>query len=151
VSTDEITWSEQLYRIYELEPELPVTLDLIRTRVHPEDISLYEKMLEQARNGSDDFEWQYRLQMPDLSIKYLQAVARATRDHSGQLEYIAAVQDVTARRLSQEALDKARLELTHVARVMSLGALTASIAHEVNQPLSGNHHQCEHVLAHVGS
>ena len=136
-ATNEITWSEELYRIYELEPRLPVTLDLIRTRVHPEDLTLYEKMFEQARNGSEDFEWQYRLLMPDHTIKYLQAVARATRDQSGQLEYIAAVQDVTARRLSQEALDKARLELTHVARVMSLGALTASIAHEVNQPLSG--------------
>jgi PAS domain S-box-containing protein len=149
VATDEITWSEQLYRIYELEPGLPVTPELIRTRVHPEDLTLYEKMLKQARNGSDDFEWQYRLLMPDQSIKYLHAVARATRDQNGQLEYIAAVQDVTARRLSQEALDKARLELTHVARVMSLGALTASIAHEVNQPLSGiitNASTCKRML-----
>ena len=75
--------------------------------------------------------------MPDQSIKYMHAVAHATRDRDGQLEYIAAVRDVTARRLSDEALDKARSELAHVARVMSLGALTASIAHEVNQPLSG--------------
>src|SRR6266487_5696832 len=75
--------------------------------------------------------------MPDGSIKYMHAVARATRDPSGELEYIGAVQDVTNRRLSEEALDKARLELAHVTRVMSLGALTASIAHEVNQPLSG--------------
>ena len=137
VGTDEITWSEQLYRIYELDPIVPVTLELIRTRVHPEDVTLYEKMLEQARNGAVDFEWHYRLLMPDESIKYIHAVAQATRDHAGQLEYIAAVQDVTARQQSEEALDKARSELAHVARVMSLGALTASIAHEVNQPLSG--------------
>jgi C4-dicarboxylate-specific signal transduction histidine kinase len=65
------------------------------------------------------------------------AVARATRDQAGQLEYIAAVRDVTAHRLADEALDKARSELAHVARIMTLGALTASIAHEVNQPLSG--------------
>jgi C4-dicarboxylate-specific signal transduction histidine kinase len=75
--------------------------------------------------------------MPDHSIKYLHAVAHATRDEDGQLEYIAAVQDVTARRLSEEARDKARSELAHVARVTSLGALAASIAHEVNQPLAG--------------
>jgi PAS domain S-box-containing protein len=137
VATDEITWSEQLYRIYELEIGLPVTLELIRTRVHPEDLTLLEKMVEHARNGGIDFEWQYRLLMPDRSIKYLHAVAHAIRDQHGQLEYIAAVQDVTARRLSEQALDKARSELAHVARVMSLGALTASIAHEVNQPLSG--------------
>ena len=99
VATDEITWSEHLYRIYEFEIGVPVTLELIRTRVHPEDLTLYEKMVEQARKGDDDFEWQYRLMMPDHSIKYLHAVARATRDQDGQLEYIAAVQDVTARRL----------------------------------------------------
>jgi signal transduction histidine kinase len=139
VATDEITWSEQLYRIYELEIGVPVTLELIRTRVHPEDVSLIEKMkmVDQARDGGNDFEWQYRLMMPDHSIKYLHAVAHATRDQDGQLEYIAAVQDVTERRLSEQALDKARSELAHMARVMSLGALTASIAHEVNQPLSG--------------
>src|SRR3977135_3199915 len=75
--------------------------------------------------------------MPDQSIKYMHAVAQVIRDPSGQLEYIAAVRDVTARRLADQDLDKARSELAQVARVMSLGALTASIAHEVNQPLSG--------------
>ncbi len=137
VATDEITWSEQLYRIYELEIGVPVTLELIRTGVHPEDVSLIEKMIDQARDGGHGFEWQYRLLMPDRSIKYMHAVAHSIRDQDGQLEYIAAVQDVTARRLTEEARDKARSELAHVARVMTLGTLTASIAHEVNQPLSG--------------
>jgi C4-dicarboxylate-specific signal transduction histidine kinase len=94
-------------------------------------------MIDQARDGIDDFEWQYRLQMPGGSVKYLHAVAHATRDQDGELEYIAAVQDVTARRLSEEALAKARSDLAKVARVTSLGVLTASIAHEVNQPLAG--------------
>jgi PAS domain S-box-containing protein len=137
VATDELAWSEELYRIYEFDPGIKITLEVIRTRVHPEDLTLYEKMVEQARNGSEDFEWQYRLLMPDQSIKYMHAVAQATRDPSGQLEYIAAVRDVTSRRMADEALDRARSELARVARVMSLGALTASIAHEVNQPLSG--------------
>jgi len=151
VAADEITWSEQLYRIYEFESGVPVTLELIRTRVHPEDVSLIEKMkmVEQAREGGD-FEWQYRLMMPDHSIKYLHAVAHATRDQDGQLEYIAVVQDVTAHRLTEEARDKARSELAHVARVMSLGTMTASIAHELNQPLSGivtNASTCMRMLA----
>jgi PAS domain S-box-containing protein len=102
VATDEVNCSEQLYRIFEFEIGAPVTPELIRTRVHPEDVSLIDKMLEQARNGRNDFEWQYRLLMPDHSIKYLHAVAHATQDQDGQLEYIAAVQDVTARRVSEE-------------------------------------------------
>jgi signal transduction histidine kinase/GAF domain-containing protein len=136
VATGEITWSEQLYRIYDLEIGVPVTLELIRNRTHPEDVSLLEKMIQAGGDGSD-FEWQYRLLMPDQSIKYLHTIAHVSRDRDGQLEYIAAVQDVTARRLSEQALGKVRSELTHMARVTSLGVMTASIAHELNQPLSG--------------
>jgi PAS domain S-box-containing protein len=152
VATDEVMWSEQLYRIYGLEIGVPVTVDVIRTRVHPEDVSLLEKMkmVHQAGGGANHFEWQYRLMMPDRSIKYLHAVAHATRDEDGQLEYIAAVQDVTARRLSEAALDMARAQLTRVARVTTLGVLTASIAHELNQPLSGiitNANTCLRMLA----
>ena len=137
MATGEITWSEQLYRLYEFEIGVPVTLELIRTRVHPEDLTLLEKMIEQAHSAINDFEWHYRLLMPDNSVKYLHAVAHARRDQDGQLEYIATVQDVTQRRSSEEALAKARLELARVSRVMSMATLTASIAHEVNQPLSG--------------
>jgi PAS domain S-box-containing protein len=149
VATDEIKWSEQLYRIYEFEVGIPVTPELIRTRVHPEDVTLIEKMVEQAKNGRHDFEWQYRLLMPDQSIKYMQAVAHSTRNLDGQLEYIAAVQDVTARRLAEEARDKAKSELAHVARVITLGSMTASIAHELNQPLAGianNASACQRML-----
>jgi len=73
-----------------------------------------------------------------------------TRDQNGRLEYIGAVQDVTQRRLSAETLGKVRSELAHVARVTSLGAMTASIAHELNQPLSGiitNASTCLRMLA----
>jgi PAS domain S-box-containing protein len=150
VATDEITWSEQVYRIFEFDPAVPVTVELIGTRVHPEDIPLFHDMTDRARVDGSDFEYEYRLQMPDRSVKYLHVVAHATRDQDGRLEYIGAVQDVTERRLSEEALGKARSELAHVARVTSLGVLTASIAHEVNQPLSGiitNASTCLRMLA----
>jgi signal transduction histidine kinase len=148
VATDEITWSDELYRIFDLAP--PLTLDRLRTRIHPEDISLYEKMVEQARCGGNDFEWQYRLQMPDHSVKYLHAVAHATQDEHGSLEYIAAVQDVTERRLSEEALAKARSELEQVTRITGLGVLTASIAHEVKQPLAAIVTNAESTLRWLG-
>jgi PAS domain S-box-containing protein len=137
VSTDEIMWSEQLYRIFGVDQGVPVTLDLIATRVHPEDIQLFHDVIEQARVDGRDFAYEQRLLTPDQSVKYLHVVAHGTRDREGELEYIGAVQDVTERRHSEEALAKARSELAHVARVTTLGALTASIAHEVNQPLSG--------------
>src|SRR5579864_7852545 len=137
VETGEIEWSEELYRIFGFERDVPVTLDLIATRVHPEDIPLMNDMVERARGGVSDFEYEHRLLMPDNTVKYLHLIAHGIRDNDGRLEYIGAVQDVTQRQSSEEALAKARSELAHVASVTSLATLTASIAHEVNQPLSG--------------
>jgi signal transduction histidine kinase len=137
VATDEITWSEHLYRIFEFDVGVPVTLDLIRTRVHPEDIPLFDDMIARARGVGRDFEYENRLLMSDHSVKYLHTAAHGTRDQDGRLEYIGAVQDVTQRRLSEETVARARAELANIARVTSLGVLTASIAHELNQPLFG--------------
>ncbi|HYP01987.1 MAG TPA: PAS domain-containing protein [Pyrinomonadaceae bacterium] len=136
VETDEITWSEQAYHIFELDPASPMPLELIRTRVHPDDTQLFDEVIAQARAGGD-FEYEHRLLMPDHSIKYLHVIAHETRGRDDELEYVGAVQDVTERRLSEEALGKLRSQLAHVSRVATLGALTASIAHEVNQPLAG--------------
>jgi len=150
VPADEITWSEQLYRIFGFDQGALVTSELIRSRVHPEDIPLLFDIVERARGAGTDFECEYRLQMPDESVKYLHMVAHGRRDEDGRLEYVGAVQDVTARRLSEQALGKARSELAHVARATVLSALTASIAHEVNQPLSGiitNASTCLRMLA----
>jgi C4-dicarboxylate-specific signal transduction histidine kinase len=88
--------------------------------------------------------------MPDRSVKHVHVVAQGVRDRNGRLEIIGAIQDVTQQRHSEEALGTLRSELAHVARVQSLGALTASIAHEVNQPLSGiitNASTCLRMLA----
>jgi C4-dicarboxylate-specific signal transduction histidine kinase len=150
VATDEITWSEELYRIFEFDPHERVTLQLISTRVHSEDMHLMNDMVRQARAAARDFEYEHRLQMPDRSVKCLRLVAHGTRDKDGRLEYIGAIQDVTQHRLSEDALAKARSELAHVTRVTSLGELSASIAHEVNQPLSGiktNASACLRMLA----
>jgi PAS domain S-box-containing protein len=150
VATDEITCSQELYRIFELDPNLPVTLSSMVTRVHSEDIPSVHDMIDRARSADSNLEFDYRLQMHDQSVKYLHMVAHGSRDQNGQLEYIGAIQDVTQRRSSEAALTKAQSELAHVARVMSLGVLTASIAHELNQPLSGivtNASTCLRMLA----
>jgi len=150
VDTDEITWSEELYRIFEFDRDAPVTLELIGSRVHPEDIPLLNDMIARARGIGSDFEYEHRLQMPDHSVKHVHLVGHGRRDRDGRLVYIGAAQDVTEHRLSEETLGKVRSELAHMARVTSLGALTASIAHEVNQPLSGivtNASTCLRMLA----
>lgn len=150
VSTDDLTWSEQLYRIFEFEPGTPVTIGRLSSRIHPEDLPLITESIERARAAGDDFEFPHRLLMPDGSVKHLNAIAHRSRDAAGRLEYVGAVQDVTQRRRSEEALAEARSALATVSRVTTLGVLTASIAHEVNQPLSGiitNASTCMRMLA----
>ncbi|CAI8891347.1 Histidine kinase [Pseudomonas sp. IT-P12] len=137
VGSDGITWSEEVYRILDLDPGVRPTFDLLYTRIHPDDLSSYKEMIRSQRKKGRDFEHEHRLQLPDGTIKHVHLVAHAIPDEDGGLEYIAALQDVTQRRLSETALGEVRSELTHLARVASLGALTASIAHEVNQPLAG--------------
>lgn len=137
MATNEFMWSEELYRIFEFDRAAPLTLEQMLNRVHPEDLPLVNAMMERAHREASDLDYEHRLQMPNRTVKHMRVVAYGTRDQYGRVEYIGAIQDVTRCRLSEAALDKLRSELAHVARATSLGALTASIAHEVRQPLSG--------------
>ncbi|MER8854737.1 MULTISPECIES: PAS domain-containing protein [Mesorhizobium] len=137
VSKAEIVWSEQLYRIFDLQPGLHVTLQLIGSRFHPEDMPMLGDMIERAGRGEDDLEYRHRIITSDRSMKHLHLIAHGMRNSNGGMEYIGAILDVTQRWLSEEALEKVRTELGLAMRIMSLGALTASIAHEVNQPIAG--------------
>jgi signal transduction histidine kinase/GAF domain-containing protein len=150
LDTDEVTLSEELRRIYELDPNVAPTVEQLHGLVHPEDIPMMVEKRAQIRADHGPYEHEFRLRMPDDRVKYLHTFGHVIRRQDGRLESLGATQDVTQRRLAEEALDKARSELARVARVMSLGALTASIAHEVNQPLSGiitNASTCLRMLA----
>jgi PAS domain S-box-containing protein len=136
MNPDEITFSDELYRIFEFERDAPVTLEQIAGRVHPEDIPLMTEKINKARADDVNQDYEIRLRMPDGSIKYLHTISQSNSRQDGRLEQIGAIQDVTQRRLSEEALAKLRSELAHVARITSLGVLTASIAHEINNPLA---------------
>lgn len=137
LDTDRIVFSEELYRIFELEEQSTVTLEQIGTRMHPDDAPLMARLIEQARQIGGNLTYDMRLRMPDGRIKHTRMFGNVIVLPDRRRECIGAMQDVTLRILSNEALDKARTELAYVTRSMSLGALAASIAHEVNQPLSG--------------
>lgn len=150
LATDEFSLSEQLYRIFALESSLPVTSSLILSRVHPEDRPALCACLERGCVERGDIAHEFRLLMPDQAVIHVRMAARATLDPHGRWEYIGAVQDVTQHRVCENALREARAELAYAARVTSLGALSASIAHEIKQPLSGivtNASTCLRMLA----
>jgi C4-dicarboxylate-specific signal transduction histidine kinase len=136
VDTDEISFSEELRRIFEIEADAEPSFQLISERVHPDHLLVFAHNQALVRAGLDNPEYEMRLRMPDGRVKWMRVFARVNRHEDGRLECLGAVQDVTRRRLAEEARDRSRFELAHVSRVVSLGALTASIAHEINQPLA---------------
>lgn len=137
VSSHEITWSEETFRIFEQDPaSFKPSVDSIVHLIHPEDLARVGEEFNRAASDGMKIDIEHRLLMPDGSVKYVRAVAHRTRDSSGQPEFVGAVMDVTAAKHAEEALRQTQATLAHVARVTTLGELTASIAHEVNQPLT---------------
>ena len=134
--SDEHHWSEELCRIFELSPGTRVTSEAIRALFHPEDLPVYEEAFRRAVDGDRDIDITYRIITPAGNVKHLHAVAHIQEKIAGRPVYIGAIQDVTESKIADEALTRARSELAHMARVTTLSALTASISHEVNQPIS---------------
>jgi C4-dicarboxylate-specific signal transduction histidine kinase len=134
IATGKIIWSEETFRIFEIDPTTVPSLELALQGVHPDDRAVYEKFVDEVASQERDWTYEYRLLMPDGRIKHLRVSAHAGSD---RLERVGAVMDVSAVKKAEDETLQARSELARVARVTALGELTAAIAHEVNQPLTG--------------
>jgi formate hydrogenlyase transcriptional activator len=111
VSTGEIFWSEETFRIFEYDPATCPTIDLVIQRVHPDDRAFVRKVIERAAQDGSDFDIEYRLLMPDKSIKYVHVISHRRSDESENLEFIGAVRDVTADRVAEHKLKQDEAEL----------------------------------------
>jgi PAS domain S-box-containing protein len=111
VSTGEIIWSEETFRIFQYDRTTTPTVELILQRVHPEDGALVKQTIERASQDGKNFEHEYRLLMPDASVKHVHVVAHALSDESGSVEFVGAVMDITA---AKEAEDRIRLIINAV-------------------------------------
>src|SRR6185295_2709359 len=87
--------------------------------------------------SGDDVHFSFRIVTTQAAVKHVRGVAHVVEKIEGRPMFVGALQDVTESRVAEDDLDRARSELDHVARVTAVSALTASVAHEVNQPLSG--------------
>ena len=146
---DDHNWSEETFRIFELDPKVKVTVQMIRDMVHPDDLLSFDKDIAQAMTGIE-IDFVFRIVTRQGAVKHIRGMAHVLSQIEGRPLFIGALQDVTDSKVAEETLNKARAELAHVTRVTSLGVLTASIAHEVNQPLSGvitNASTCLRMLA----
>lgn len=128
-------WSEETFRIFDFDPEVKVTVHKVRDLIHPEDLPSFDAMIARAMTGAD-VDFVFRILTSRGIEKHLRGMARVMTQVESRPLFIGALQDVTESKTAEQALDKARSELAHVARITTLNALTASIAHEINQPLA---------------
>jgi PAS domain S-box-containing protein len=138
VSSGELLASPELLRIFGRDPdqEKPI-MEMFRSNVHPEDRAYVDDTIDKAMCEKSDFAIDHRIVLPDGSIKHVYSTAHRVFDDSNTLvEYIGTVMDVTERKRSEEALRRAQADLAHINRVTTMGELTASLAHEVNQPIA---------------
>jgi PAS domain S-box-containing protein len=107
VSTGEILWSEETFRIFQYDRTTKPTAELVSQRVHPDDAAFVKQTIDRASLDGKDFDLEYRLLMPDGFVKHVHVVAHALSDESGGVEYVGAVMDVTGQHQSRAALEKA--------------------------------------------
>src|SRR5712671_1495973 len=133
VFSGKLYWSEETFRIFERDPAHQPTVDFVLQRAHPQDRAVVQQTIDRARQYRTARDFEQRLLMPDGQIKHAHIVGHPAFDEAGNLaEIVGTVMDVTERHRA----DQERQAIAHINRVTTMGQLTASIAHEVMQPVA---------------
>jgi PAS domain S-box-containing protein len=111
VSSGEIHWSDETFRIFQYPPTTKPTMELVYERVHADDVAQVKRTMERASQDGKDFDHEYRLLMPDDSIKHVHVVAHASSQEAGELEFVGAVMDVSEQQRAKAELRTAIEEI----------------------------------------
>jgi len=134
-------WSEECYRVQGFDPKRgQPPYEVFFQTIHPDDRARVAEVIERAVDEKKDFKFDYRIVHPSGEIREALSVGHPVLDPSGDLvEYVGTIIDVTERRQAEkerERLREAQADLAHASRMTTMGELTASLAHEVNQPIA---------------
>jgi len=149
------SWSAEMVRLFGFDPRQgQPSREAIEQRIDPDDRERVHGIHETAVREKTDLEHDYRILLPDGTVTHLHATCHPVPNAAGDVvELLGTVRDVTERKQAEQALREAQAALAHVTRVTTLGAVTASIAHEVKQPLAAivnNANACLRLLASGG-
>jgi signal transduction histidine kinase len=138
-------WSLEHFRILGLDPSVKPAYELMRRLTHPDDVAFVEENFARAVREHVGFDHEFRILRSDGQLRHLRSLGHPVFDDRGTLvEYAGTIVDCTEQKLSEARLGAMQSQLERVSRLTTLGLLTASIAHEVNQPLAA-------ITAHGGA
>jgi predicted ATPase/signal transduction histidine kinase len=137
VTSGEIYYSEETYNIMEYDRQVELTFERALQRVHADDRDFTARTIDLAIRQRTGFDIELRLLMADGRVKHAHVIGRALPATSGDTEFVGAMTDITERREAEEALREAQDDLARINRLTTMGELTASLAHELSQPISG--------------
>jgi two-component system, LuxR family, sensor kinase FixL len=138
IDTHAIWMSDSARELLQFDAETPITHELLQDRVHADDRAFREAAVKQAIETHSGYEIEYRAALPDGTVRWIGGRARCVQDETGKLTRLLGVSaDITARKEAEEEAQLRREEMSRLSNITLLGEMTASIAHELNQPLSG--------------
>jgi PAS domain S-box-containing protein len=114
VSTGEIFWSDETFRIFQCNPRTNPTVQFVLSRVHPDDYGLVQYQIDRASRDGKGFDFEHRLQVPDGSIKHVRVTANPSRDSLGNLEFVGAVTDVSEQRQAEAVIRERESEVRQI-------------------------------------
>lgn len=137
--------SEEMRRIFDIaEDSLTVARDILVACIHPDDRERIRQASDEHAAAHKPFELEYRIVRRDGTTRHVVALGKPIHHATGEVEYVGTVTDITARRQAEDAARNAQADVARVARATTVGQLTASIAHEINQPLLS-------IVSHAGA
>jgi PAS domain S-box-containing protein len=114
VSSGEIFWSEETYKIFEYDRAVKPRSELVLQLIHPDDRDIAQQTIDRASEARANLDIEHRLLMPDGSVKYVQVLARALETSLGNLEYVGAVTDVTEAKQAEAKIRQSEMELRQI-------------------------------------
>jgi formate hydrogenlyase transcriptional activator len=122
VSSGEIFWSDETFRIFECDPSSKPTIEFTLSRVHREDRNLVQEQIDRASRNGEGFDFEHRLQLPDGSVKRVRVTAHPSRDSAGDLEFVGAVTDITDHKRAEESVRRSEAYLVEAQRLSQTGS-----------------------------
>jgi two-component system, LuxR family, sensor kinase FixL len=136
IAPNQVWGSEKWLRLFGFAPGDTVDFDKVIQRIHPDDRETVVREVRLTLADQSDYTGEYRVLLPDNTLRWIAARGRMVQDpHGKPARMLGTAIDVTARKQAEHALAEQRNEVAHLSRVTTLGEISGSLAHELNQPL----------------